>query len=138
VGTDFNAFIEYDYSEDASEPFTTEDIASVSWDKLFLDKGYAFIGAISSIRSSNPPLIQPRGLPPTLSIAARSYFRNQSGSINGVSPGWLYLDELKSCLTHASISMQSLDPEYQVLLTIMEALELKFGHHRTRLVFTFD
>lgn len=54
------------------------------------------------------------------------------------TPSWLTLIEIRQALVYKNIDTQTLPPDFQVLLVLMETLETHIGEGRTRLVFWFD
>jgi hypothetical protein len=54
------------------------------------------------------------------------------------TPSWLRLAEVYPALAHFDITVESLSPEFRVVLRVMEEFEALVGLGRSRLVFWYD
>ena len=128
------AFIQFDdNTPDDRTPFTNEpNLWSLEWDYgLWGCKDYAFIGAISGVRSKDgkPPLIPLRGCPVSFRPPRRELQDEPF-------VGFLTHSEVVRCLQYHSIPSEALHPSVQNLMAVLVLLSKSYGDERVRLVFS--
>ncbi len=99
------------------------------------DKEYDFFAAVAGVRSrfGKPALIQPRGIPPHLSLAATDNFRH-----GAALAGWLTLSEIDRCIQHMSDGAFCIGFELEVALDVMRSVVVRLTEPHVRLMFDIE
>ena len=99
------------------------------------DKEYDFFAAVAGARSrfGKPVLIQPRGLPPHLSMPAADTITR-----GAELAGWLTLSEIDRCIQHVSDGTFWIGFELEIALGLMRSLSDRLTEPHVRLVFNIE
>ena len=99
------------------------------------DEEYDFFAAVAGVQSrfDKPALIQPRRIPPHLSMSAAYNFRHEAELA-----GWLTLPEIDRCIQHVSDGTSPIRFDFEVALGLMRSLIDRLTDPHVRLVFDIE